>query len=49
LASARQFQEDHEPSVAHRTSPTNLGLGFLATLAAHDLGLLRGLVENSVA
>ncbi len=34
------MQEDREPVVAHRTSPTNLGLGLLATLAAHDLGLL---------
>ena len=34
------YQEDREPSVAHRTSPTNLGLGLLATLAAHDLGWL---------
>src|SRR5204862_1026571 len=24
----------------HRTSPTNIGLGLLATLAAHDLGLI---------
>jgi cyclic beta-1,2-glucan synthetase len=33
-------QEDRDPQVAHRTSPTNIGLGLLATLAAHDLGLL---------
>ncbi|HVD93074.1 MAG TPA: glucoamylase family protein [Vicinamibacterales bacterium] len=26
--------------VAHRTSPTNIGLGLLATLAAHDLGFI---------
>ncbi len=26
--------------VAHRTSPTNIGLGLLATLAAHDLDLI---------
>ncbi len=26
--------------VAHRTSPTNIGLGLLSTLAAHDLGLI---------
>ena len=26
-----------ELTVAHRTSPTNIGLGLLATLAAHDL------------
>ncbi len=34
------LQEDRTPRVAHRTSPTNIGLGLLATLAAHDLGLL---------
>ncbi|HEX5760245.1 MAG TPA: glucoamylase family protein, partial [Thermoanaerobaculia bacterium] len=32
------FQEDPQPVVAHRTSPTNLGLGLLATVAAHDFG-----------
>ena len=26
--------------VAHRTSPTNIGLGLLSTLAAHDLGFI---------
>ncbi|HYM21661.1 MAG TPA: glucoamylase family protein, partial [Vicinamibacterales bacterium] len=26
--------------IAHRTSPTNIGLGLLATLAAHDLDLI---------
>src|SRR3546814_6365146 len=26
--------------VAHRTSPTNLGMALLSTLAAHDLGYL---------
>ncbi|MCE7958160.1 MAG: DUF3131 domain-containing protein, partial [Acidobacteria bacterium ACB2] len=26
--------------VAHRTSPTNIAMGLLSTLAAHDLGLL---------
>src|SRR5207248_6311182 len=26
--------------VAHRTSPTNIGMGLLATLAAHDLGFI---------
>ncbi|MGH9408464.1 MAG: DUF3131 domain-containing protein, partial [Vicinamibacterales bacterium] len=29
-----------EMRVAHRTSPTNIGLGLLATLAAHDLGFI---------
>ncbi|HKC25362.1 MAG TPA: glucoamylase family protein, partial [Thermoanaerobaculia bacterium] len=33
------FQEQ-PPIVAHRTSPTNIAMGFLATLAAHDLGLV---------
>jgi cyclic beta-1,2-glucan synthetase len=32
------FQEDPKPVVAHRTSPTNIGLYLLATLAARDLG-----------
>jgi cellobiose phosphorylase len=35
------YQEDPGPMVAHRTSPTNIGMGLLATLAAHDLGYLR--------
>jgi cyclic beta-1,2-glucan synthetase len=34
------FQETPEPRIAHRTSPTNIGMGLLATLAAHDLGLI---------
>ncbi len=34
------FQQVPEPKVAHRTSPTNIGMGLLATLAAHDLGLI---------
>ncbi len=32
------FQEDPKPIVAHRTSPTNMGLYLLSTLAAHDFG-----------
>ncbi|HKD18672.1 MAG TPA: glucoamylase family protein, partial [Thermoanaerobaculia bacterium] len=32
------FQADPKPVVAHRTSPTNIGLSLLATLAAHDFG-----------
>jgi cyclic beta-1,2-glucan synthetase len=32
------FQEDPEPVVAHRTSPTNLGLYLLSTTVAHDFG-----------
>ena len=38
---ADNFQEIPEPRVAHRTSPTNIGMGLLATLAAHDLGFIR--------
>jgi cyclic beta-1,2-glucan synthetase len=34
---ADNFQEAPDPRVAHRTSPTNIGMGLLATLAAHDL------------
>jgi cyclic beta-1,2-glucan synthetase len=35
------FQEVPEPRVAHRTSPTNIGMGLLSTLAAHDLGFIQ--------
>jgi cyclic beta-1,2-glucan glucanotransferase len=34
------FQEHLDKGVAHRTSPTNIGMGLLATLSAHDLGLI---------
>ncbi len=34
------FQEVPEARIAHRTSPTNIGMGLMATLAAHDLGLI---------
>jgi len=37
---ADNFQETPEARVAHRTSPTNIGMGLLATLAAHDLGFI---------
>ena len=37
------FQEDPEPVVAHRTSPTNMGLLLLATSSARDLGYLGAL------
>ena len=43
------YQEtDESPLLARRTSPTNIGMGLLATLAAHDLGFLStdGLVER---
>ena len=32
------FQEDPKPVVAHRTSPTNMGLYLLSTVGARDLG-----------
>jgi len=32
------FQEDPSPVVAHRTSPTNIGLYLLATVSARDFG-----------
>jgi cyclic beta-1,2-glucan synthetase len=32
------FQEDPEPIIAHRTSPTNLGLYLLSTTVARDFG-----------
>ncbi len=32
------FQEVPAPVVAHRTSPTNIGLYLLSTVAAHDFG-----------
>ncbi|POF29134.1 GH36-type glycosyl hydrolase domain-containing protein [Roseibium marinum] len=32
------FQEEPRPSIAHRTSPTNIGLYLLATVTARDFG-----------
>jgi len=32
------FQEDPQPVIAHRTSPTNIGLYLLAVGSAHDFG-----------
>ncbi|HXV64107.1 MAG TPA: glucoamylase family protein, partial [Vicinamibacteria bacterium] len=34
------LQERPDPRLAHRTSPTNIGMGLMATLAARDLGLI---------
>ena len=34
------FQEDPDPVIAHRTSPTNMGMLLLSTVAAHDFGYL---------
>jgi cyclic beta-1,2-glucan synthetase len=39
------FQEDPEPDIAHRSSPTNFGLYLLSVLAAHDFGWL-GLADT---
>src|SRR6185369_5884077 len=38
------FQEDPRPVIAHRTSPTNIGLLLLSNIAAYDFGYL-GLIE----
>ncbi len=42
------FQEDPKPVVAHRTSPTNIGLYLLTNLAARDFGWIgtTGVVER---
>jgi cyclic beta-1,2-glucan synthetase len=37
------YQEDPSPVVAHRTSPTNIGLLLLATSSARDLGYVGAL------
>ena len=34
------YQEDRKEKVAHRTSPTNIGLGLLAVCSAYDLGFI---------
>lgn len=34
------FQEDPKGVVAHRTSPTNIGLMFLSTITAYELGYI---------
>jgi len=39
------FQEDPEPEIAHRSSPTNFGLYLLSALAAHDYGWM-GLIDT---
>ncbi len=45
---ADNYQEAPVEHVARRTSPTNIGLGLLATLAAHDFGFIdtRELVDR---
>ncbi len=37
---ADNFQEMPGPRTSHRTSPTNIGMGLLAALAAHDFGFI---------
>ncbi|HVG38086.1 MAG TPA: hypothetical protein VM870_02295, partial [Pyrinomonadaceae bacterium] len=39
------FQEDPKPVIAHRTSPTNIGMLLLSTAAARDFGYL-GVLET---
>ena len=34
------YQEHPEPKIAHRTSPTNIGLALLSNLTAYDFGYL---------
>mgnify|MGYP001574364078 CR=1 FL=1 len=34
------FQEHPQPMIAERTSPTNIGVGLLSTLGAHDFGYI---------
>ena len=34
------YQEHPVPTIAHRTSPTNMGLSLLANLTAHDFGYI---------
>jgi len=41
------FQETPHPEIAHRTSPTNIGMMFLSSLTAWDLGYV-GLVDLAV-
>ncbi|MBF0506740.1 MAG: cyclic beta 1-2 glucan synthetase, partial [Nitrospirae bacterium] len=43
------YQEHPAPAVAHRTSPTNMGLALLASLSAHDFGYIstRQLIERT--
>ncbi len=45
------YQEDPGPKIAHRTSPTNIGLMLLANLAAHDFGYIgtESLIERTAA
>ena len=44
------FQEDPRPVIAHRTSPTNIGMAMLSALSAHDFGYIstEELIENTL-
>lgn len=39
------YQEDPLNGVAHRTSPTNMGMGLISNLVAHDLGYI-GIIDT---
>lgn len=39
------YQEDPKPGIAHRTSPTNIGLGLMSVIQAHDFGYI-GLADT---
>jgi len=43
------FQEDPRPVLAHRTSPTNIGLYLLSVVTARDLGWIATPEANSVS
>ncbi|MFL9484069.1 GH36-type glycosyl hydrolase domain-containing protein [Chitinophagaceae bacterium LWZ2-11] len=45
------FQEHPSPKIAHRTSPTNIGLSLLANLSAYDFGYItcNELIERTSA
>lgn len=36
------YQQEPKPAIAHRTSPTNMGLALLANLSAYDFGYITG-------
>ena len=40
------YQEDRKEKIAHRTSPTNIGLGLLGVCSSYDLGFIT--LENAV-
>ena len=40
------YQEDRKEKIAHRTSPTNIGLGLLTVCSSYDLGFIT--LENAI-